>query len=286
MIRIIGPQLYQWDTGRIVTVTDTDATHVHLANQGDSRAVKMELVDSQALIPDYLFQTGKQLRVYAVANGVTIERNLFSVINRERPEHYVYEDDQRNYIYELIQAAEDATAEAERVSAELLESKANGEFTGPVGPQGPQGAKGDPGVDGTVAFEDLTEEQVASLKGDPGEAGKDGVSPTHSWNGTVLTITSASGTSSADLKGEKGDKGDTGAQGIQGIQGAKGDTGADGTTPHIGDNGNWWIGGTDTGVQAEGQDGDTPVRGEDYWTEADKAEIKAYVDEAILGGAW
>ena len=35
-----------------------------------------------------------------------------------------------------------------------------------------------------------------------------------------------------------------------------------------------------------GTDGKTPVRGVDYWTEADKAEIKAYVDEAILGGAW
>lgn len=36
-------------------------------------------------------------------------------------------------------------------------------------------------------------------KGDPG------VSVTHSWNGTTLTVTSASGTSSANLKGEKGD---------------------------------------------------------------------------------
>ena len=35
--------------------------------------------------------------------------------------------------------------------------------------------------------------------------GKDGVSVTHQWNGTVLTITSASGTSSADLRGPKGD---------------------------------------------------------------------------------
>lgn len=35
-----------------------------------------------------------------------------------------------------------------------------------------------------------------------------------------------------------------------------------------------------------GADGKTPVRGTDYWTEADKTEIKAYVDEAILGGAW
>lgn len=30
----------------------------------------------------------------------------------------------------------------------------------------------------------------------------------------------------------------------------------------------------------------TPVRGVDYWTEADKAEIQGYVEEAILGGAW
>lgn len=41
--------------------------------------------------------------------------------------------------------------------------------------------------------------------------GKDGISATHEWNGTVLTITSASGTSSADLKGDKGDKGDSAA---------------------------------------------------------------------------
>lgn len=36
----------------------------------------------------------------------------------------------------------------------------------------------------------------------------------------------------------------------------------------------------------DGQDGYSPVRGTDYWTEEDKAEIKAYVDEAILGGTW
>lgn len=38
-----------------------------------------------------------------------------------------------------------------------------------------------------------------------GKSGKDGVSCTHSWNGTTLTVTSASGTSSANLKGDKGD---------------------------------------------------------------------------------
>ena len=40
---------------------------------------------------------------------------------------------------------------------------------------------------------------------------------THSWNGTVLTITSDSGTSSADLQGGNGDTGPRGAQGPAGI---------------------------------------------------------------------
>ena len=40
---------------------------------------------------------------------------------------------------------------------------------------------------------------------------------THSWQGTVLTITSDSGTSSADLQGGKGDTGPRGAQGPAGI---------------------------------------------------------------------
>ena len=110
MIEIIGTELYQWDTGRSVHITGIEVDKVHFANKGDSKAVKMGVVDSQAVIPDYLLQTGKQLCVYAVANGVTIESKTFSVKNRERPEDYVYEDDQRNYIYELITEAREATS--------------------------------------------------------------------------------------------------------------------------------------------------------------------------------
>ena len=40
---------------------------------------------------------------------------------------------------------------------------------------------------------------------------------THSWQGTVLTITSDSGTSSADLQGGKGNTGPRGAQGPAGV---------------------------------------------------------------------
>ncbi|MGK4107067.1 hypothetical protein AB0X64_07280 [Limosilactobacillus vaginalis] len=36
----------------------------------------------------------------------------------------------------------------------------------------------------------------------------------------------------------------------------------------------------------KGNDGKTPIRGVDYWTDKDKEEIKKYVDDAILNGKW
>lgn len=55
-------------------------------------------------------------------------------------------------------------------------------------------------------------------------------------------------------KGEKGDKGDKGDKGERGEKGEKGDTGADGYTP---------------------------VRGVDYWTDADKKAIDAHIAEKV-----
>ena len=46
-------------------------------------------------------------------------------------------------------------------------------------------------------------------------------------------------------------------------------------------NGKLQYNGSDVGLK-----GDTPVKGTDYWTAADIAEIKSYVDNAILGGEW
>ena len=157
---------------------------------------------------------------------------------------------------------------------------------------------------------------LGKVVGDPGKDGKDGVSCTHSWNGTTLTVTSASGASSADLKGDPGKDGYTPIKGKDYFDGQDGAAGKDGYTPvkgvdyvdgKDGTNGkdgvsatHSWSGTTLTVTSASGTssanlkgatgtngaDGYTPVRGKDYWTDADKAEIKAYVDEAILGGAW
>ena len=102
--------------------------------------------------------------------------------------------------------------------------------------------------------------------------GKDGVSPTVSTaattGGTKVTITDAKGSHEFVVK-----------DGAKGKDGKPGAAGADGVTPHIGDNGNWHIGSTDTGkpsrgvVGLQGKPGKTPVRGTDYWTAADKQEI-------------
>ena len=76
--------------------------------------------------------------------------------------------------------------------------------TGATGAQGPKGDTGDTGVAGAQGPQ--------GPKGDTGEAGadgNDGVSCTHVWNGTVLSVTSASGTSSADLVGPQGPTGAT-----------------------------------------------------------------------------
>ena len=108
MIEIDGTALYQWDVGRRVVVTGIEVEYVHFANQGDSKAVIMGAVDIHAQIPDFLLQSGKQLCVYAVKDGITVESKTFYVKKRERPENYVYEDDQRNYIYELITNAEES----------------------------------------------------------------------------------------------------------------------------------------------------------------------------------
>lgn len=72
--------------------------------------------------------------------------------------------------------------------------------------------------------------------------------------------------------------------------------GDSGVIPHIGDNGNWYIGSTDTGKPSRGAtgvtgqkgetgtDGKTPIKGTDYWTAADKQEIVNSVIAALPDG--
>ena len=66
-----------------------------------------------------------------------------------------------------------------------------------------------------------------------------------------------------DLTALKGADGRDGADGKDGINGQDGKDGVDGNTPFIGENGNWWIGETDTGIKAAGTDGKDGSNGVD-----------------------
>ena len=91
-------------------------------------------------------------------------------------------------------------------------------------------------------------------KGDKGESGADGkdgisivsVEKTDSKGLTdTYTITYSDGKTTTF----------TVTNGKDGVDGSDGEDGTDGETPHIGENGNWWIGSTDTKIPAKGQDG-------------------------------
>lgn len=96
-------------------------------------------------------------------------------------------------------------------------------------------------------------------KGDKGDDGAAGVgisnivsAPNADGTKTVVTITLSDGTTkTVEI-----------ANGAAGADGADGANGADGLTPTIGENGNWWIGGTDTGVKAAGADGAQGEKGD------------------------
>ena len=103
-----------------------------------------------------------------------------------------------------------------------------------------------------------------------------------------------------ELKGDKGDKGDPGAPGNDGMDGADGTDGKSAyniAVDHgfVGTEAEWLESlngepGKDgepgqPGVDGTpGADGYTPVRGTDYWTSDDIAEIQSYIDNQI-GGA-
>ncbi len=142
---------------------------------------------------------------------------------------------------------------------------------GPIGPVGPKGDRGEigpqgpAGKDGTMSFEDLTEEQKASLKGDVGPQGPKGDKGDKGDRGADSTV-----------PGPQGPKGDTGAQGPKGDKGDKGDTGAQGPQGEVGPQGP--IG--ETGPQ--GPQGPAGANGQDYvLTGNDKTEIADAVLAAL-----
>ena len=86
-------ELWQWDTGRKLTV-DADCTQVHFSNKVFGRSIDVDVADGVAIIPDILLQADKDLNVWAFVgtaeNGYTKISKTFNVNHRNKPADYVF----------------------------------------------------------------------------------------------------------------------------------------------------------------------------------------------------
>lgn len=125
-------------------------------------------------------------------------------------------------------------------------------------------------LDGITAEKVAAWDAAGSGSGTPGTPGADGedgedgatFTPSVSAEG-ILSWTNNKGLANPTSVNIMGPQGATGPQGPAGADGADGQDGANGITPHIGTNGHWYIGETDTGVSAQGPAGADGADGED-----------------------
>lgn len=142
--------------------------------------------------------------------------------------------------------------------------------TGPQGEQGPAGPKGETGSGfkvlgyyGTKAALDAAQKATAQ----PGDAY--GVGAAEPYDIYIFDGITGEFVNNGPLQGAKGD---TGPQGPQGPKGDAGETGPQGPRGEVGPQG-------PTGPA--GADGKTPVKGTDYFTDADKEEVVQSAAESV-----
>ena len=162
-------------------------------------------------------------------------------------------NDGLNKVEESLKKMDSATSSATQLVDDINQKLENGDF---IGPEGPQGVTGPNGKDG-VGITTITSGQSSV------EGGK---------TITPITVNKTDGSSeSFNVEAKNGQDGQNGKDGKDGANGQ------DGLTPSIGENGNWFIGDTDTGKPSRGKVGPSPdlsdyVKNTDY-ANASKAGV-------------
>jgi hypothetical protein len=138
-------KLYQWDTGRIATVSvDCDVVHFSNLNYGES--VSVEVAEGKVNIPNKLLTKGSSLYCWAVVedeNGYfTKKEQIIEVVKRPKPSDYAYTETE-------VISIENAVKNA------LQKAKESGDF---------KGDPGEPGDDYVLTEDDKTEIAQESAK--------------------------------------------------------------------------------------------------------------------------
>ena len=248
--------LWQWDTGRRVKITDgNDVKQVHYQNKCFGRSVDVDVgADGTAVIPDELLQDWHPLTAYAYvtddAGGFTKVQGDFAGPKRARPSDYVYTPTDQMTLQSIqrqIGDLADLTTEAKTNLVSAINEAAR--TGGGAGSMDLRVADGyiQYSRDGGITWTNLI--AVADLKGADGAQGDTGPQGPKGDTG-------AQGAKGAiGATGPAGPPGPAGGPGKDGADGKPGAAGADGITPHIGDNGNWYLGKTDTGKPSRGATG-------------------------------
>lgn len=230
-------ELFQWDTGRIIEFGEDAVSQAHFTSTEKVTDIPytVEVKNGKAAIPDELLQVPGKLIVYAWVSdtngGYTEVQVNFPVFARPKPSDYVYTPtDQMTLqtIQRQIGDLADLTTEAKDTLVAAINEVAR---TGGAGSMDLRVADGyiQYSTDGGSTWTNLI--AVAELKGGKGDPGNKGDT------------------------GATGAPGKDGTNGKDGADGKPGAPGADGVTPHIGDNGHWYLGSTDTGKPSRGEQG-------------------------------
>lgn len=162
-------ELWQFDTGRTLSV-DADCSQVHFSNKVFGRSIDVDVTDGEAIIPDILLQTDKELNVWAFVgtaeNGYTKISKTFKVNRRNKPADYVFTPIEQTTIAEIAAIAQSVRDDADAGLFDGAQGPA-----GPIGPVGPQGEKGDkgdkgdPGTGGASAWSEITDKPFNTIDG-------------------------------------------------------------------------------------------------------------------------
>lgn len=224
--------LWQWDTGRRLRV-GSGVDQIHYQNKGFGGSVDVNVgTDGTAIIPDELLQDCHTLTAYAYVTddtgAYTMVQQDFAVHKRAKPAGYVYTPTEQltlQTIQRQIGDLADLTTEAKDTLVAAINEAAQ---TG-----GGAGSMDFRVADGYIQYS------------------TDGGS---TWTNLIAV---------AELKGGKGDPGNKGDTGATGAPGKDGKDGTNGITPHIGDNGHWYLGENDTGKPSRGATGAQGTPGKD-----------------------
>lgn len=317
-------ELYQWDTGRRVTVPE-DVTQVHYALRPMGRSLDVDVIGGEAEVPDVLLQVPGKLWVWAYVgsdlDGYTKLEKVFEIKRRNKPADYVFTPQEQKTLDEIL----------ERLK-KLEESGGSGGITQETDPTVPDWAKQPDKPTytadevGALPASTKIPAKTSDLQNDSGFITRlvadlvnyplksdvysrkeinemlsaipkfsiEVVTTLPTSNISDTTVYLVSGGSASDLYVEyihvKGSWEILGSQRVDltgyateawvlgklgdylkttDLQAAinealalakasgefDGEAGAPGVSPHIGGNGNWYIGDEDTGVQAQGESG-------------------------------